>query len=291
MVFIHVILHISLGVIPHSYLHVILQISPRQASVSQQLWLFADCYWARRLRSPPVTQMTGNPDLQRSIIIIVIIIVIVIVVVFVAIVVVAIINVFFLSNLNKNIDKIIYGNWSIVIDCFSPILCLLQITGVTFPRVSILIITTSQEMTGYIRFLGIPTLHFSAGTCHSNQGDQDLVTAESRLSHGCAFLLWCLRVSWVLNAQAEWLQVFLSPSSQTFFTHELALKSRTSVSQYWYSVGLLYRVTPGSLSVRVFTTRVTNVKNRSQHKTCPPSLQVQNSLQIHDWKYYQNTEK
>ena len=54
--------------------------------------------------------MTGNPDLQRSIIIIVIIIVIVIVVVFVAIVVVAIINVFFLSNLNKNIDKIIYGN-------------------------------------------------------------------------------------------------------------------------------------------------------------------------------------
>ena len=64
-----------------------------------------------------------------------------------------------------------------------------QITGVTFPRVSILIITISQEMTGYIRFLGIPTLHFSAGTCHSNQGDQDLVTAESRLSHGCAFLL------------------------------------------------------------------------------------------------------
>ena len=80
MLFVHVIhdsfrpvsLHSSLGVILHTSLHAILQISPRQASMSQQLWLFADCYWARSLRSPPVTQITGNLDLQRSIIIIII---------------------------------------------------------------------------------------------------------------------------------------------------------------------------------------------------------------------------
>ena len=88
MLFVHVILHSSLpvslqsslGVILHTSLHAILQISPRQASMSQQLWLFADCYWARSLRSPPVTQITGNLDLQRSIIIIIIAIINVIII-------------------------------------------------------------------------------------------------------------------------------------------------------------------------------------------------------------------